>query len=473
MADIHSLLFSALDDLERDDLKRFKMYLQQGVAEGLGRIPKGQLEDKGVTDVVEKMVVSFGREEALRVTLLILKKINQNDLAQQLEKEYEKQISEQQRDMRRAEAENQIEEHIQKLEQEIAELRRRNSELEQLPLGEDFVSPTQSSPTQFPSSAEEDTSNKPNQATKPKELLKKDVVKLEDKLRRERLSLKELKERRQQKSQDSTQELNSKCCDVKKPQPQPRSPQTCDKSDLPSSVLVSSSSSPCSTAYKEPEPLIQCNTSPTGFVPQNPTQPTYPSGSPGRFTANNPTESFSPTSSTRESSMNKNPAGPSFVSSSVFRSSTTSNPRSKFPLSYTSHSTFVSSTIQKTADPVSFSRSLPRSTAMPSTGSQLRNVPHFSLEEALDYTSSTPQFMPKTATLAAVQQDLLRSRPGDLLNMPGMFTGPSGVLGSPQLTAGTHLMNSNVIRDISALHLGVPRSTGKRLSLPDINTFGL
>ncbi|XP_029112276.1 uncharacterized protein LOC114911928 [Scleropages formosus] len=352
MADIHSLLFSALDDLERDDLKRFKMYLQQGVAEGLGRIPKGQLEDKGVTDVVEKMVVSFGREEALRVTLLILKKINQNDLAQQLEKEYEKQISEQQRDMRRAEAENQIEEHIQKLEQEIAELRRRNSELEQLPLGEDFVSPTQSSPTQFPSSAEEDTSNKPNQATKPKELLKKDVVKLEDKLRRERLSLKELKERRQQKSQDSTQELNSKCCDVKKPQPQPRSPQTCDKSDLPSSVLVSSSSSPCSTAYKEPEPLIQ-------------------------------------------------------------------------------------------------------------------------LEEALDYTSSAPQFMPKTATLAAVQQDLLRSRPGDLLNMPGMFTGPSGVLRSPQLTAGTHLMNSNVIRDISALHLGVPRSTGKRLSLPDINTFGL
>nr|XP_055068380.1 NLR family CARD domain-containing protein 3-like [Misgurnus anguillicaudatus] len=70
---------SALD-LEEDKLKRFKSILRQD-----GPIPASKLEKADVTDTVDKMLECFGSEGAVKITINILRKINQNQLAEQLE----------------------------------------------------------------------------------------------------------------------------------------------------------------------------------------------------------------------------------------------------------------------------------------------------------------------------------------------------------------------------------------------------
>ncbi|XP_042581239.1 NACHT, LRR and PYD domains-containing protein 6-like [Cyprinus carpio] len=83
MAPVLELLYNILDDLKQENLKRFRSLLQQD-----GRIGAGKLENADVTDTVDKMVDSYGPEEAVEITMNILRRINQNQLALDLENKY-------------------------------------------------------------------------------------------------------------------------------------------------------------------------------------------------------------------------------------------------------------------------------------------------------------------------------------------------------------------------------------------------
>ncbi|ROI37140.1 NACHT, LRR and PYD domains-containing protein 12 [Anabarilius grahami] len=83
MASVKKLLHDTLDDLKKDDLKRFKSYLKED-----GRIRAGKLEKAGVTEIVDIMMERFGAEEAVKITLNILRKMNQNQLAEELQNNY-------------------------------------------------------------------------------------------------------------------------------------------------------------------------------------------------------------------------------------------------------------------------------------------------------------------------------------------------------------------------------------------------
>ncbi|XP_036380722.1 NACHT, LRR and PYD domains-containing protein 12-like [Megalops cyprinoides] len=87
MSSVQSLLLGALDELEEKDVKRFKWNLSHNVPEGFRHIPRGQLEKQDVMDVVDLVVDSYGGEGALRITLHVLQKMNQNEIAERLERE--------------------------------------------------------------------------------------------------------------------------------------------------------------------------------------------------------------------------------------------------------------------------------------------------------------------------------------------------------------------------------------------------
>ncbi|XP_051569101.1 NACHT, LRR and PYD domains-containing protein 12-like [Myxocyprinus asiaticus] len=80
MSSVQELLYDTLDDLEEEKLKRFKSLLRQN-----GHIRAAQLEKADATDTVDIMVDCFGSEGAVKITLKILKKINQNQLAEELQ----------------------------------------------------------------------------------------------------------------------------------------------------------------------------------------------------------------------------------------------------------------------------------------------------------------------------------------------------------------------------------------------------
>ncbi|KAJ8406846.1 hypothetical protein AAFF_G00297620 [Aldrovandia affinis] len=90
MAGVSSLLVDALDELEEKDVKRFKWALSQDMLEGFRHIPRGQLENRDIMDMVDRMVDTYGGEGALRITLHILQKIDQNELAERLQQEKKK-----------------------------------------------------------------------------------------------------------------------------------------------------------------------------------------------------------------------------------------------------------------------------------------------------------------------------------------------------------------------------------------------
>ncbi|XP_067230477.1 NACHT, LRR and PYD domains-containing protein 3-like [Chanodichthys erythropterus] len=83
MASEKKLLHDTLDDLENDNLRRFKSYLKD-----YRSIKARELENADVTYIVDKMIESFGAEEAVKTTLNILHKMNQNRLAEELQNNY-------------------------------------------------------------------------------------------------------------------------------------------------------------------------------------------------------------------------------------------------------------------------------------------------------------------------------------------------------------------------------------------------
>ncbi|XP_038570733.1 uncharacterized protein LOC119899974 [Micropterus salmoides] len=78
-------LLNTLKDLESEEFKDFKWYLQKDDSlEGRTAISKGKLEKAEQRDTVDLMVQTYTLTEAVEVTKILLMKIKRNDLVQRL-----------------------------------------------------------------------------------------------------------------------------------------------------------------------------------------------------------------------------------------------------------------------------------------------------------------------------------------------------------------------------------------------------
>ncbi|XP_026100861.1 tripartite motif-containing protein 16-like [Carassius auratus] len=81
MASISEQLLAAVDDLGTDQLKRFKWRLKNHYS-----FSATDLEKADAPDTVDLMTKRFGPEEAVKISVDILRKMNQNHVAEELEK---------------------------------------------------------------------------------------------------------------------------------------------------------------------------------------------------------------------------------------------------------------------------------------------------------------------------------------------------------------------------------------------------
>ncbi|XP_043118133.1 caspase b-like isoform X2 [Puntigrus tetrazona] len=79
-----SILLKALKDLEKEDLEEFKWHLCTGLADDIERFPKGDLEGADRKAVVSLMVNRYDTD-AGKITVQVLRKMSQNNLAKSLE----------------------------------------------------------------------------------------------------------------------------------------------------------------------------------------------------------------------------------------------------------------------------------------------------------------------------------------------------------------------------------------------------
>ena len=77
-------LLGTLEKLGEDDLKTFQWFLKKKVLDGFDPIPKSRLEGAARTDTVDRMVDTYRLEGALKITVEILGKMDQNNLAKWL-----------------------------------------------------------------------------------------------------------------------------------------------------------------------------------------------------------------------------------------------------------------------------------------------------------------------------------------------------------------------------------------------------
>ncbi|XP_017541047.2 NACHT, LRR and PYD domains-containing protein 12-like [Pygocentrus nattereri] len=83
MENIKFWLLGILEELLSDDLKKFQWYLTNGV-EGFRHIPKSLMENANRSDTVDTMVDRYSPDGAVEITLKILNRMNQNELAEKL-----------------------------------------------------------------------------------------------------------------------------------------------------------------------------------------------------------------------------------------------------------------------------------------------------------------------------------------------------------------------------------------------------
>ncbi|XP_067259555.1 uncharacterized protein [Chanodichthys erythropterus] len=80
IASVKELLMNSLRELGKDELKHFQWHLKNH-----DRISTSEMENADIFDTVDTMVACFEPEEAVKITVNILRKMNQNLLAEQLE----------------------------------------------------------------------------------------------------------------------------------------------------------------------------------------------------------------------------------------------------------------------------------------------------------------------------------------------------------------------------------------------------
>uniref|UniRef100_A0A4W5N996 Pyrin domain-containing protein n=1 Tax=Hucho hucho TaxID=62062 RepID=A0A4W5N996_9TELE len=85
---VAELLLATLEDLLEVHLKTFKWHLTQDVLEGFRHIPVSQLENADRLDNAKKMVETYGPEGAVKISIEILRKMNQNQLSDRLKNHY-------------------------------------------------------------------------------------------------------------------------------------------------------------------------------------------------------------------------------------------------------------------------------------------------------------------------------------------------------------------------------------------------
>ncbi|XP_067296602.1 NACHT, LRR and PYD domains-containing protein 1 homolog isoform X3 [Pseudorasbora parva] len=83
MASVKELLVKSLKHLTTADLKEFQWHLKNNE-----HIPASEMENTDVLQTVDKMVARFGPEEAVKITVDMLRKMNQNNLAEELENKH-------------------------------------------------------------------------------------------------------------------------------------------------------------------------------------------------------------------------------------------------------------------------------------------------------------------------------------------------------------------------------------------------
>ncbi|XP_067222634.1 NACHT, LRR and PYD domains-containing protein 3-like [Chanodichthys erythropterus] len=84
MASVKDLLEKSLNELVQAELKEFQWHLVNDHE----CISKSEMVNADRLDTVDKMVARFGAEEAVKITVKILRKMNQNNLAEQLENKH-------------------------------------------------------------------------------------------------------------------------------------------------------------------------------------------------------------------------------------------------------------------------------------------------------------------------------------------------------------------------------------------------
>ncbi|KAJ8362349.1 hypothetical protein AAFF_G00378420 [Aldrovandia affinis] len=89
-APLASILLDYLKELEEQEFKEFKWHLSQKVLKGFPPIPKGEVKSLDKMDAVDVMVKAYRTEGALKISLSVLRKMTQHDLAQRLERDLQK-----------------------------------------------------------------------------------------------------------------------------------------------------------------------------------------------------------------------------------------------------------------------------------------------------------------------------------------------------------------------------------------------
>uniref|UniRef100_A0A8C1TER9 Pyrin domain-containing protein n=1 Tax=Cyprinus carpio TaxID=7962 RepID=A0A8C1TER9_CYPCA len=80
------LLVNSLKELLEAELKEFQWHLQKDHE----CISKSDMEKQNRVKTVDKIMACFRPEEAVKITVDILRKMNQNNLAEQLENKHKK-----------------------------------------------------------------------------------------------------------------------------------------------------------------------------------------------------------------------------------------------------------------------------------------------------------------------------------------------------------------------------------------------
>lgn len=86
---VPELLLEKLQDLTNDDYKTFKWYLTMKIVDSCKPIPRSKLEGQDRMDTVSCMIDSYGEAIAVEVSVAILRKMNVNNIADDLQGEFE------------------------------------------------------------------------------------------------------------------------------------------------------------------------------------------------------------------------------------------------------------------------------------------------------------------------------------------------------------------------------------------------
>lgn len=85
---LQQLLLETLEDLIENDFNTLKWYLTTKVLDSCRPIARSHLENAKRTETVTKVISSYGEDRAAEVCVQILRKMNQNGSALELEKAY-------------------------------------------------------------------------------------------------------------------------------------------------------------------------------------------------------------------------------------------------------------------------------------------------------------------------------------------------------------------------------------------------